>query len=1367
MKILFAFFFALMLLPAELRAGEARLYLEPLNPAASVALGDTLSIGVYIDAGALALTSASIYFSYDMSAFALVPERVLTDGQPLPFASGPFLAATVYENAVGLVDPAQLSYVAVSGVGLAGGRAVGSGSGLLASVRLRVIGYPAQGQAAVRLEATGQRQPSYTLLDEPGVERRFYVEAEPLSQTIEPEGLIALPDLELHIGETVEIDLATHYLSSAWASRDLHWQATVRDERGAVLVVEATKLRVTAMENALVDYSVETPDGTRRSGEFAVRVAERERYLRERGIDMVEDGGLYRRALVEYLIEEDRVGTWSVRGGAQVTAAIEDGALVVGAAADWAGEDEVQLQFCTGAAHCDSVALVVSVAAQNDAPTIVALPALDLVVGQRLVWPLESIFSDVDHALDELLLALEGGAVAQVYREADALVIEAVAVGVEGARLRVADPQGLSAETIWQVRVSAPSAGPRFLPRSNAPLVLGEEMRIDLKEYIKDDDTPLGDLAWSLRAEGVRAVWVDGEVSTLLLRATELGAATLYLTARDPEGNEAVAAWSLQVVEKSTEPSGSGGESAAADTLVAVADTLAAVEPAEDPREPVPGTAEAAGEMSWSLLSLGRLQIQAGEVVSLTLQSYIAGQSNGQVAWSVDSVPGIRVDLENSTAILRAENSYAGRALLLFSAVDTVGQRHSEVLEVEVIGGQEGMVLQDIPDVQLSAGTEQHIELADYVDRAVLWSVSGGAELDVSLVEDVAILRAPMGAVGRSVLLFSAVDAEGNTAADIVRVEVLDSAEEIVAVGDSVETNRVETETTPEELEPPREDLEEGGLELGVWPDYVLELGAVVSTQVLDELVLVGDAAAVQWSLRGGAFVDASIDASRRIVFDGRTARSGREVFVLKAVLGRLEREVVLGVQVREPVFSLIEPEAAVLAGANGYELAQLVRGQAGVIEWQAASEGALARIEEGRLFIEAAPGIYEVQITGRTISGRLEQVALRITVDAPQAAIPEPPVIEHRDPGVAPRIDMPEQIRLGEGESARWPLRAVGEDSAWGELTFSLVAPEGQARIEGAELLIETGAESFVMELSVRDEWGNTAAVDIEVQVELKDRTPPSLELVGAMMEGGQVAWTLRADEELEEVLLLVDHRPLPIQTSIQTEDGASASWLHAPQEGVRSVRVVATDRAGNTAQKEYDMSSGLVGGGFVLQSEDGKLRVLGGLSPTPALLYAEGDTYRLDFAPGEGIEVALESDRINSGLFYGDGMLWREIGAVFSADIGLLRAVLSEPGWLRAEAGQLLATAAPAALVYPNPFNATAAIRLYMPDAGLLRAVVYDVLGRRVRTLVEERRGAGAWTLLWRGRDERDNAVASGVYFVLIEGPGWSERARMLLLR
>ena len=88
-----------------------------------------------------------------------------------------------------------------------------------------------------------------------------------------------------------------------------------------------------------------------------------------------------------------------------------------------------------------------------------------------------------------------------------------------------------------------------------------------------------------------------------------------------------------------------------------------------------------------------------------------------------------------------------------------------------------------------------------------------------------------------------AVDAEGNTAADIVRVEVLDSAEEIVAVGDSVETNRVETETTPEELEPPREDLEEGGLELGVWPDYVLELGAVVSTQVLDELVLVGDAA--------------------------------------------------------------------------------------------------------------------------------------------------------------------------------------------------------------------------------------------------------------------------------------------------------------------------------------------------------------------------------------------------------------------------------------------------------------------------------------------------------------------------------------------
>jgi hypothetical protein len=1360
-KFIYAIFLTLLSLSSPLCAEEARLYLEPLNKPEVLALGDTLEVGVYIDAGALALTSASIYFSYDTSAYALVPVEVLADGQRLPFASGPFLSATVYENAVSKTDAAQLSYISVSGVGFDGGRAVGSGSGLLASVRLRVVDYPAQGRAAVWLEAAGQHQPSYTLLDEPGVEQRFYVEAEPLYQTVEPEGLIALTDHELQMGETVEIDLTAHFLSSVWGDRDLHWQATVREGRGAVVALEGTKLRVIATESVFIDYWVETPGGVRRSGEFAVRIAARERYLQGLAIDMLEDGGVFRRVLGEYLIKKDRAGTWSVRTGVHVTAAIEDGELVVGAPADWAGEDGVELSFCSDAENCDSIRLAVSVAAQNDGPTIELPSVFDLAVGQRLSWPLQSIFGDVDHEMEELLLSLEGGDVAAVYREGDVLVVEAFAVGVEQVGLRVEDPRGLSAETTWELRVSAPSAGPQFLPLPHLQLALGEPLQIDLKSYVKDGDTSAEKLAWSLRAEGMAASWVDDEPSILLLRGTEVGMATLYLTVRDPEGSEAVTAWSVQVVGESTGQIDKDGQESIGDILGAVVDTVVVVEPAEESRETASGATEPIDEMNWSIAPLGRIIIQAGQTVSIPLQPYVVGQSEGQIRWSVEAVQGVAVEVENDTAILHAEDTYAGRLVLLFSAVDAAGQRHSEVLEVEVAGGQQAMVLGDIPDLELRAGTAQRIDLINYVDRAVVWSVSGGGGLDISIVEDVAIVRAPTDFAGRSVLLFSAVDADGNAAVDIVRVEILVDDIDVEEPNDGGETPSTDVDIKPG---PPKDVADAVAvLELGVWPDYVLEIGAVDSTQILDELVLVGDAAAVQWSLRGGAFVGGVIDASRRIVFDGRAARSGREVFFLKAVLGAQEREVTLGVQVRESFFELVEPAAIALVDSNGYELGKLVRGAVEAIEWQVFFDEGSARIEAGRLYVEAAPGSYVVLVSGRTVSGRQEQVALHIDIAVDRPAIEDLPTAVPSGPGFAPLFDMPEQIELEEGGSTRWPLRVVDEDSAWEDLVFSLVAEGDQARIEGAELLIVAGAESFGVELRVRDEWGNEANVFIDVLVAAKDRTPPQIELVGSLAGAGQMLWTLRADEEVHEALLLVDGQPLPVQEQV----GAYVSWLHAPLAGVLAVRVVVSDRAGNTVQKKYDAVWGPVGGGFVLQSFDEQLRVLGGSVSTPALLYAEREGYRLDFDPGQRVEIALVSAIVDPGLYYGDGSSWREIGATLKADSNLLRAVLSAPGWLRADTGQHLVIATEAALVYPNPFNATAAIRLYMPTAGLLHAVVYDVLGRRVQVLVEESREAGAWTLLWHGRDERGNEVASGVYFVDIGGPGWNERARMLLLR
>ncbi len=64
------------------------------------------------------------------------------------------------------------------------------------------------------------------------------------------------------------------------------------------------------------------------------------------------------------------------------------------------------------------------------------------------------------------------------------------------------------------------------------------------------------------------------------------------------------------------------------------------------------------------------------------------------------------------------------------------------------------------------------------------------------------------------------------------------------------------------------------------------------------------------------------------------------------------------------------------------------------------------------------------------------------------------------------------------------------------------------------------------------------------------------------------------------------------------------------------------------------------------------------------------------------------------------------------------------------------------------PNPFNPSTTIRFALPQAGPVSLTIYDVNGRRVRTLVDGRAEAGPHSLVWDGRDALAREVASGVY-------------------
>ncbi|MCK5733566.1 MAG: T9SS type A sorting domain-containing protein, partial [Candidatus Latescibacteria bacterium] len=83
------------------------------------------------------------------------------------------------------------------------------------------------------------------------------------------------------------------------------------------------------------------------------------------------------------------------------------------------------------------------------------------------------------------------------------------------------------------------------------------------------------------------------------------------------------------------------------------------------------------------------------------------------------------------------------------------------------------------------------------------------------------------------------------------------------------------------------------------------------------------------------------------------------------------------------------------------------------------------------------------------------------------------------------------------------------------------------------------------------------------------------------------------------------------------------------------------------------------------------------------------------------------------------------------------------------------------------PNPFNGTTVIRFEIPGTGRVRLVLYNVLGQRVRTLVDTKHDAGTFAVRWDGKDDAGREVASGVYIGRIEAGGSVRVQKLVLLR
>jgi len=117
------------------------------------------------------------------------------------------------------------------------------------------------------------------------------------------------------------------------------------------------------------------------------------------------------------------------------------------------------------------------------------------------------------------------------------------------------------------------------------------------------------------------------------------------------------------------------------------------------------------------------------------------------------------------------------------------------------------------------------------------------------------------------------------------------------------------------------------------------------------------------------------------------------------------------------------------------------------------------------------------------------------------------------------------------------------------------------------------------------------------------------------------------------------------------------------------------------------------------------------------------------------------------------------------------LPRAIAVEPNGLRLSAwGQIKRNAL--LQNYPNPFNPETWIPYQLATPSPVKVHIYDLAGRRVRTLDLGRRQAGVYlernhAAYWDGKDERGQRVPSGIYFYRLEADGFVAMRRMVILK
>ncbi len=151
--------------------------------------------------------------------------------------------------------------------------------------------------------------------------------------------------------------------------------------------------------------------------------------------------------------------------------------------------------------------------------------------------------------------------------------------------------------------------------------------------------------------------------------------------------------------------------------------------------------------------------------------------------------------------------------------------------------------------------------------------------------------------------------------------------------------------------------------------------------------------------------------------------------------------------------------------------------------------------------------------------------------------------------------------------------------------------------------------------------------------------------------------------------------------------------------------------------------------------------------------------------------ISIGSVRDEI-SGVFSGGAdITWIEYDTTTTNDFNIMHGVIPymiptgiyspDPTSEKLPRGYLLSQN------YPNPFNPSTTIKFSLPKKERITLSIYNIMGQRIRILIDEIKTARDHKITWDGRDASGNTVASGVYFYQLRTSNSVLTQKMLLVR